>query len=122
MVTDASLRHVAWFTIWQATISTVATLLVGLPLAGVISRVRFPGRSFVQALVIVPFVLPTIVVATAFRSLGVDRSLVAIVAAHCFFNVAVVTRVVGATWAGLDRREEDAARVLGAGPVRGFPP
>ena len=50
--------------------------------------------------------LPTIVVATAFRSLGVERSLVAIVAAHCFFNVAVVARVVGTTW----RRTRPAAR------------
>ena len=49
-----------------------------------------------HALVIVPFVLPTIVVATAFRSLGVERSLGAILLAHCFFNLAVVVRVVGA--------------------------
>ncbi len=117
---DPSLRHVAWFTVWQAALSTLVTLAVGLPLAGVVSRVRFPGRVLVQALVVVPFVLPTIVVATAFRSLGVERSLVAIVAAHCFFNVAVVARVVGTTWSGLDRREEDAARVLGSGPVRTF--
>ncbi len=117
---DPSLRHVAWFTVWQAALSTVVTMAVGLPLAGVVSRVRFPGRALVQALVVVPFVLPTIVVATAFRSLGVERSLVAIVAADCFFNVAVVARVVGTTWSGLDRREEDAARVLGAGPVRTF--
>jgi thiamine transport system permease protein len=112
--------HVLRFTVWQATLSTALTLLVGLPLTAVVSRVRFAGRSIVHALVIVPFVLPTIVVATAFRSLGIERSLGAILLAHCFFNLAVVVRVVGSSWETLDRRTTDAARVLGCGPARTF--
>ena len=66
---------------------------------------------------LVPFVLPTVVVATAFIALlpdGVERSVWAILLAHVFFNVAVVVRVVGAFWAGLDRRLWDAAATLGA--------
>lgn len=117
---DPGLRQIAWFTVWQAALSTVVTLAIGIPMAGVLSRVRFRGRALLQAIVTVPFALPTVVVATAFRSLGVERSVIAIIAAHCFFNLAVVTRVVGASWAGLDRREEEAARVLGAGPARAF--
>jgi thiamine transport system permease protein len=117
---EPGLLHVIRFTVWQAALSTVLTLAIGLPLAAVVSRVQFPGRALVAALVIVPFVLPTIVVATAFRSLGVERSLGAILLAHCFFNLAVVVRVVGASWETLDRRTTDAARVLGAGPLRTF--
>ena len=98
----------------------VLTLAVGLPLTAVLSRVQFRGRALVHALVIVPFVLPTIVVATAFRSLGVERSLGAILLAHCFFNLAVVVRVVGASWETLDRRTDDAARDARRGPVRTF--
>jgi thiamine transport system permease protein len=37
-----------------------------------------------------------------------------------FFNIAVVARTVGVTWESLDPRQEEAARVLGAGPVRVF--
>ena len=62
-----------------------------------------------------PFVLPTVVVATAFVALlpdGVERSVWAILLAHVFFNVAVVVRVVGSFWAALDptprRRRGDA--------------
>jgi thiamine transport system permease protein len=117
---EPGLLHVIRFTVWQASLSTLLALAIGLPLTAVVSRVQFPGRSLVAALVIVPFVLPTIVVATAFRSLGVERSLGAILLAHCFFNLAVVVRVVGASWETLDRRTTDAARVLGAGPVRTF--
>lgn len=112
-----STREIAWFTLWQATISTVLTLAAGLPLAWALSRFRFRGRSVAEAFVLVPFVLPTVVVATAFLALlpdGAERSVAAILLAHVFFNIAVVVRIVGAFWAGLDRRLWDAAATLGA--------
>ena len=97
------------------------TLVAGLPLAWAIGRFRFRGRSLVRALVLVPFVLPTVVVATAFLIVlpdGYQRGLWAILAAHVFFNVAVVTRIVGSAWATIDPRSAEAAAVLGAGPLR----
>ena len=113
--------RIAWFTTWQAALSTALTLAVGLPLAWVVGRFAFRGRSLVLAAVLVPFVLPTLVVATAFLSLlpdGLNQSVWAILLAHAFFNVAVVVRVVGGYWAGLGRTTEAAAAVLGAGPLR----
>ena len=110
-----------WFTVWQATASTVLTLAAGLPLAWAIGRFRFRGRSLARALVLVPFVLPTVVVATAFLALlpaGYERGIWAILAAHVFFNVAVVTRIVGGAWATIDPTSAEAAAVLGAGPLR----
>jgi thiamine transport system permease protein len=115
-----STREIAWFTLWQATASTALTLAAGMPLAWALSRFRFRGRSVAAALVLVPFVLPTVVVATAFLALlpdGVERSVWAILLAHVFFNVAVVVRVVGAFWAGLASRLWDAAATLGASPL-----
>jgi thiamine transport system permease protein len=118
--TDPELREVALFTLAQASLSTVLTLLVALPGAYVLARYEFPGRSLVRALVVVPFVLPTIVVATAFRAAGFDRGLQAILIAHVFFNYAVVVRIVGSMWSHLDPRQEEAARMLGAGRIRTF--
>ncbi len=120
VVTNPSLRSVLWFTVWQAAVSTVLTLLVALPTAFVLARLRFRGRSLVRALMTVPFVLPTVVVASSFRALGFDTSIVAILLAHVFFNVAVVVRTVGGLWSHLDPRQEDAARVLGANRLRVF--
>ncbi|MGH9026638.1 MAG: ABC transporter permease [Acidimicrobiia bacterium] len=127
---DASLRDVVWFTVWQAALSTVLTVLVALPGAYVLARIRFPGRSVVRALVTVPFVLPTVVVGSAFLSvlgaggplsgLDLDQSLTAILVAHVFFNYAVVVRVVGALWEHLDPRPEESARMLGASHLRAF--
>ncbi|MBK9180431.1 MAG: iron ABC transporter permease [Acidimicrobiales bacterium] len=130
VVADPYLRHVAWFTLGQAVLSTVLTLVVALPGAYVLARYRFAGRSVVRALVTVPFVLPTVVVGTAFLavlgpggplgSLGLRGTVWAILIAHVFFNYAVVVRTVGGLWAHLDPAVEDAARTLGAGPLRLF--
>lgn len=130
--TDGATVRVAAFTVAQAGLSTVLTLAVGLPAAGVLARYRFRGRRLVHAAVLVPFVLPTVVVGSAFAALlppagiapvpGLPRvgTLPAILLAHVFFNVAVVVRVVGATWAHLDPRVEEVAAALGAGPLRRF--
>lgn len=129
VVTDPVLRRVAWFTVWQAVVSTVLTVLVGLPAAAMFARYRFRGKRVLWAALLVPFVLPTIVVGVAFLgligpggALGVDLSgtIWAILVAHVFFNYAVVVRTVGATWSTIDPAVEDAAKVLGAPPWRVF--
>lgn len=101
----------------QAAMSTLVAMAVGLPIANVVSRYRFPGRAFAQALVTIPFVLPTVVVALAMRSLfgsGLPQGLALVVLAHAYVNLAVVVRIVGAEWAQHDGAYESAARTLGA--------
>ncbi|HSH22246.1 MAG TPA: iron ABC transporter permease, partial [Candidatus Caenarcaniphilales bacterium] len=128
-------REVAWFTLWQAIASTLLTVLAALPGAYVFARFEFPARRLLGALAIVPFVLPTVVVASAFLALlgprsplnatieqfGVtpsplrlEHTIWAILLAHVFYNYAVVLRIVGGVWSQLDPRLEEAARVLGA--------
>jgi len=130
------------FTIGLATAITACSLLVGLPAAWVFARFTFPGRRVLRALFTIPFVLPTVVVAAAFLALlgprgainqllagnpwfpdarvRLDDSAVAVVIAGVFFNVAVVSRLVGGLWAHIDPRMEEAARALGASPWRAF--
>ncbi|CAL9535926.1 hypothetical protein SUDANB106_04152 [Streptomyces sp. enrichment culture] len=127
VLTDPDILGVVWFTLWQAAASTALTLLLALPGAYVLARLDFPGRRVLRAAVTVPFVLPTVVVGSAFLALlgrgglldqwwGVrlDGGVTAILLAHVFFNYAVVVRIVGGLWAQLDPRQEEAARVLGA--------
>lgn len=128
--------RVLGFTIWQATLSTLLTLAVGLPGAYLLGRYRFRGKSLLQALMGIPFVMPTLVVASAFNALlgprgwvnlalmalgGLEKpplqltnSLAAILMAHVFYNTAIVLRLVGDFWSRLDPRLEQAAAVLGA--------
>jgi thiamine transport system permease protein len=117
VLSDPVTREVVWFTLWQAVASTALTLVLALPAAYVLGRFAFPGRAAVRALVTVPFVLPTVVVALAFLAVlpqRVEQTWLAILVAHAFFNVAVVVRIVGTFGAGLDPRLSDAAATLGA--------
>ncbi len=127
-----SKRSVLWFTVWQAAASTALCVAVALPAASAVARLKFRGRRVVRALVTVPFVLPTVVVAAAFEGLfdrfgladddglSLRHTVWAILAAHVFFNYAVVLRTVSAHWSALDARVEDQARVLGASRLRVF--
>lgn len=134
--------EILWFTTWQAAVSTILTLLVGLPAAYLFARFTFPGKSLLRALTAVPFVMPTVVVAAAFRALlganglinqglegvfGLERppiqleqTLSLILLAHVFYNVTIVVRLVGGFWANLNPRLVEAAEVLGASPGRAF--
>ena len=123
VLTDPRTREVVWFTVWQAIASTLLTIVVALPASYVLGRYRFRGRSVVSAVVLVPFVLPTVVVALAFLAIlpgPVQRGWAPILVAHVFFNVAVVVRIVGTFWANLDSRLSEAAATLGASPWRRF--
>ena len=61
-----STYQVLSFTIWQAVLSTLLTLAIGLPGAYLFARYQFPGKSLLQALTTIPFVMPTVVMASAF--------------------------------------------------------
>ncbi len=117
-------------TLGQAVAGTVVAVLLGIPGAYLLYRCRFPGRALLRAVVSVPFVLPTVVVGVAFRSLfaaqgplgwlGLDETFAAIVVALVFFNYSVIVRTVGALWSRLDPRAAEAAQLLGASPLRVF--
>ncbi len=131
---------VLFFTFYQAVLSTLLTLLIGLPSAYLFARFDFPGKSLLRALTAVPFMLPTVVVAAGFSALLGARgwinltlmnsfglsappiqfvgTLGAILLAHVFYNTTIVTRVVGNALYHLDPKLEQAARSLGASSRR----
>ncbi len=129
-------KDVLLFTLYQAFLSTLLTLIIGLPAAYLFARFEFPGKALLRALTAVPFLLPTVVVAAGFNALlgprgwinlslmnllGLEAppiafvgTLGAILMAHVFYNTTIVIRVVGNALSQLDPRLINAARTLGA--------
>ena len=127
------------FTAYQALLSTAASVVIGLPGAYLLARYEFRGRRALRSLTILPFVLPSIMVAVGFLAmfgqtgvlndvlgaLGLGEvnllfTLEIIVLAHAFYNAPLVTRLVTAAWETVDARRVETARALGASPLRAF--
>lgn len=125
-----------FFTFWQATLSTILTIIIGFPAAYIFAKYKFWGKSLFRLLTTLPFIMPTIVVAAGFNALlgpkgwlnvwlqilfalesppiQIMNTLVAILIAHVFYNTTVFIRVVGGAWSQMDPKFEFAARTLGA--------
>lgn len=133
---DAYYGELFAFTTAQALISTALSLAVALPSSYVLGTFRFRGRGTFLALATLPFVLPTVVVATALLAvvgqggllnallvrwfgpgaptLQLERTLTLIFLAHVFYNAPVFLRILTTHWLTRDRQPEEAARLLGA--------
>ncbi len=130
------------FTLMQALLSTLASLVIGLPGAYIMTTYKFPGKKLLKALYSVPFVLPSILVVLGFvifygnsgflnkalmalfkldePPLHILYSFTAVILAHAFYNFPVVISIVSEYWQKLDSSCERAAQTLGSGRVKVF--
>ena len=130
---DSYYWEIGRFSLWQATLSTLLTVGVAVPGAYFFATYTFTGKRFLQALITLPFVLPTVVVATGFKVLlgtkGVinealsawglpilqwEHSLGMILLAHLFYNYSVAVRILTTYWQTLHPQLQEAGQMLGA--------
>ena len=111
--------NIIWFTVWQAGVSALLSLVLGIPSAYVFYVRRYRFQRVFRALISVPFMLPSIVVAIAFTSIisGVNGTTV-IILANTFMNYSIAVRVIGSAWRHLDPLTSDASELDGAGRLR----
>ena len=112
-------------------------IVFGLPLAWVLARMAFPGRSLLRALVTLPMVLPPVVGGVGLLAIFGRRGLLGarlgslpgfplpftiqgVVLAQAFVAMPFLVVATEAGLRQLDQRYEDAAATLGAGPWRRF--
>jgi sulfate transport system permease protein len=112
------------FTVAVSLVVTAVDVVAGLVVAWVLVRDDFPGRRVVDALVDLPFALPTIVAGLTLLALYGDDSPVGLNLAYsrpgvalalAFVTLPFVVRAVQPVLAGLDPETEEAAASLGAG-------
>ena len=136
------------FTLVEASVSALATVLIGLPIAWHLARSEWKHVRLVRALLAVPFVTPAIVAAMGFLaliseggllwSMGIDLRLetgiigvmaetfgwqhpghfIALILAHAWFNLSLVIRFVEPPLATFDPRWEEQLSLLPGGNSR----
>ncbi len=119
-ITSAATLKIIWFTVWQAAISAVVAILLGFPGAYILYRCSFPGQRLTRALITVPFMLPTIVVAIGFTEFHRMPVTATIIGANIFMNYSLAVRVIGGTWANLNREIDEASAIDGASRLETF--
>ncbi|MEA2310980.1 MAG: sulfate/thiosulfate transport system permease protein [Solirubrobacteraceae bacterium] len=117
------------FTLLVSLVVVAIDAVMGVLIAWVLVRDEFRGKSVVNALIDLPFALPTIVAGLTLLALYGNRSPVGINVAYTQAGVALallfvtlpfVVRAVQPVLMALDREAEEAAASLGAGPVTTF--
>lgn len=113
--------------------ATALSAILGIPLAWLLARVEFPGKRLLRGVVTLPLVLPPVVGgAVLLFALGrrgwvgaplaeatglvLPFSLGGVVLATTFVSMPFLVIAVEGALRNLDRRYEDAASTLGAGP------
>ncbi|MBK4217016.1 sulfate ABC transporter permease subunit CysT [Paracoccus caeni] len=123
-------------TVTAAVIATIFNALYGLLMAWVLVRYRFPGRRILDAMMDIPFALPTAVAGLSLTALfsangwygqllepagiKVVYTIWGVAIAMCFTSIPFVVRTVQPILEDLDPQLEEAARSLGATPFTIF--
>lgn len=132
---DAYIRHVLGFTLWQATLSTLLSVGLAVPVARALARrTAFPGRTLLLRLFVLPLVMPVIVavfgivavygqsgwINAALSAVGLPRGqylygLTGILIAHVFFNLPLSVRLLLPAWQAVPGDSWRLAAQLGMG-------
>lgn len=102
----------------------VLSLCVGLPAAYALARYDFPGRRTLEAVILLPLILPALVLSIAltilFSSVGFTAGTIRLMVAHLVICTPYVIRVTIPVLQRLDVALEEASQNLGASPLETF--
>lgn len=135
-------RKILFFTVYQASLSTILSLITALPGAWLLSRYDFPGKKLIKAAASLPFVLPSILTVLGFVILFGNNGLInrffmdltgaeeppfrilysvkAVLLAHVFYNFPLAMRIISSLWSSLPWTQNEASLSLGASRFKTF--
>jgi molybdate/tungstate transport system permease protein len=133
---DTEVLGSIWLTLYAALIATTVGCILGVPLAYLLARVDFPGKTLVESLIDVPIVVPhtaagiallfvfgrNFFAGKAFNAVGIDfvDSTAGIVVAMLFVSIPFLIDSAKEGFKKVDVRLEKVSRTLGASPWQSF--
>lgn len=114
------------FSLVLAVCTMFFSTILGTMIALVLARNEFPGKQIARAFFMAPLMLPGIVLGLALylfylsSGLGLTRTMPGLVIGHVLVTCPYVIGTVNASLVGFDKSYEEAARSLGAGPLKTF--
>jgi len=129
--------HIVWFTLGSALLSMVVILPIGLPLAWLLARKEWPGKSIVETIIALPLVMPPVATGLILLKVAGRRGFIgsflhehfdmdiiftwrAVVLALAVMSFPLLVRSLRVALEGVSPRLEGVARTLGASPLRVF--
>jgi sulfate transport system permease protein len=128
-VTQPPARTAIWLSLWLSLVVAAINAVFGVAIAWVLVRDDFPGKRVVEAVIDLPFALPTIVAGVVFVYLYGTKSPIhvtlfetwaGLLVALLFVTLPFSVRAVQPVLESLDGHAEEVARTLGASPSRTF--
>ncbi|MDJ0270336.1 MAG: ABC transporter permease [Aigarchaeota archaeon] len=110
--------------VWVGAVVTAVSIVLGMMMALAVTRFSFVGKPILDALILIPIIIPEITEALSllvmYVFLNIPLGPLTVIIGHAAFDVAFVTVVLRARMAGYDRTVEEAARTLGANELQTF--
>ncbi len=119
----------SWMMVFKNSLMVAVPTMVISTIVGVLSalgymRREFPGRNLINLAIMTPFLVPGILIGICLliflHKINLNGTYAAVVIGHCLWGIPTVFLLVQAVLAGYDFSIEDAARDLGAGPIKTF--
>ncbi len=133
---DPQVSGAIWLSLYAAIIATIVGFVFGVPLAYLLARTEFPGKTLLEGLIDVPIVIPHTAAGIAllfvfgrnfwagkaFHLIGIDfvDSTAGIVIAMLFVSIPFLVDSAKEGFKKVDVRLEKVSRTLGASPWQAF--
>ena len=121
-------RGRAWDSLWTsiviALLTVAASLAISVPAGYALARLRVPWRAAMMLAFLLPQAFPNLPVyiniARVFYWYGLNGTIFGVVLVHSLHGLVLSVWIAAAAFAAVDASLEEAARNLGAGPVKKF--
>ncbi len=112
------------FSVLIASLTVVISLLLAVPAGYALARRSLPARGVLMLVFLLPQAFPSLPIymniARLFYGVGLNGTVAGVVLVHSLHGLVLAVWIAAAAFAAVDRQQEEAARNLGAGPLRTF--